>query len=112
MDQQIGWKIGWKNWIGMVISTLIGMVVGYQLGTKGTAIGGIITVVCCLCFIPFGTVRTVKFLGKKEWGRALVCAAIGAGWGWILWMALSHSPWHQLPEEVDKVLNILTRIFK
>ena len=106
MDQQRGWK----EYIVPGICTLIGAV-AYEV-SKGTANGGVIIVILGLFSIPFLTIASVERLRKKEWGSALGWAGLAAIVAFALWLALSDTPWHQLPEEIDKLLNIVMEHFR
>jgi hypothetical protein len=93
------------------ICILLGIVVA-ETFFKGTPILGIIVVVGGLFFIPYWTIWSIKCLGKKEWGGAAVGAAIAVTMAYAVWIRLSHFSWRQLPEEIDKILDILMKIFK
>lgn len=100
MDQQKGWK----EYIGPVIGILLGIVV-YEV-FKGTAINGIImAVVVGLFLIPSLVIECVRNLGRKAWGKALMGAVFAGIAVFVMWFALSDVPWHQLPEEIDMILN-------
>jgi len=92
------------------ISVLLGMVLAKVL--RGTAISGIIMVVVGLFAIPILIILSVKCLGEKEWGGAAVSAAIAGILAREVSIEVSHCPWHQLPEEMDKLLNVLVEFFK
>ncbi|AFM23998.1 hypothetical protein [Desulfomonile tiedjei] len=104
MDQQL------KEFFHALIFTFVGMVV-YEV-SKDTAIGGVITVAFGLFLVPFLTIVSVKFFIEKSMGSALVCAFFALISACGLWISLSHSPWHQLPQEIDKVLNIVLEQFR
>jgi hypothetical protein len=92
------------------ICVLLGVVVSEI--SKGTAIHEIIIVVSVLVLITIFTILFVKCLGEKEWGRSALSAAITGILAYVVWGKLSHCPWRQLSEEIDKVLNVLTKIIK
>lgn len=93
------------------ICILLGFVVA-EMFFRGTPILGIIVVVGGLFFIPYWTIWAIKCLGKKDWGGAAVGAAIAGICAFAVWRKLSHFPWRQLPEEIDKILDILMKTFK
>jgi len=79
---------------------------------RGTAISGIIMVVGGLFLITLLIISSVEYLGEKEWGSAAVNAAVAGIAAWAVWRKFLDCPWHQLPEEIDKVVNILMEFFK
>ncbi|MEW6114107.1 MAG: hypothetical protein AB1664_18380 [Thermodesulfobacteriota bacterium] len=95
-----------KEVIGFILVIIIVVLdmVAYEM-LKDTAILGVIMVVGGVYAMPILTVGCIQCLVKKKWGGALVCAAFVGLFAWGLWFALSDAPWHQLPEDIDMVLN-------
>jgi hypothetical protein len=99
-----------KEFTLVFIAVLLGTVLAERL--KDTAIPGIVIVAGGLFGIPLLIISCVKYLGKKGWGDAALSAALAGLWARAVWMDLSHCPWHQLLEEIDKVVNVLMKNFK
>ncbi len=72
---------------------------------KGTATKGVIMIVLGLLAISFLTIGSVKSLVQKEWGAALVFAALAGIFVRLLWTDWLNCPWDQLPQEIDMIVN-------